>query len=95
LFADTASLRNSNAVCRLRKGIYFKLQVIESYFCSVVVCQVGEIEVVKMGWSQTESNEMCILVHFEYESFWKGDYLTKRKSVREIVLSKIFEKWIV
>jgi hypothetical protein len=56
---------------------------------------VDEVEAVKMGWSQTGRKEMCILVHFEYESFWRGDYLTKVKSVREIVLSKVLEKRIV
>jgi hypothetical protein len=50
---------------------------------------------VKMGWSQTGRKEMCILVRFEYESFWRGHYLTKGKSVREIILSKILEKRIV
>jgi hypothetical protein len=80
LFADTESVCNSTAVYRLRNGIYFKVQAIESCFSSIVVCQVDEIEVVKMGWSQTERKEMCILVHFEYESFWKGDYLTRKIS---------------
>jgi len=55
---------------------------------------VDEIEVVKMSWSQTGRKEMCLLVHFEYESFWREDYLAKWKSVREIILSKILEKWI-
>lgn len=48
-----------------------------------------------MGYSKTGRKEMCILVHFEYESFWRGDYLTEGKSVREIILSKILEKRIV
>jgi hypothetical protein len=38
---------------------------------------LDEIEVVKMGWSQTGRKEMYILVRFEYERFWRGDYWQK------------------
>jgi len=44
---------------------------------------VDEIDVVKMGWSQTGRGEFCIIVRFEYESFWRGDHLAKGKSLRE------------
>jgi hypothetical protein len=48
-----------------------------------------------MSWSQTERKEMFIIVRFEFENFWRGNYLTKGKSVQEIILSKILEKRIV
>jgi hypothetical protein len=54
-----------------------------------------KLRLLKIGYSQTGRNELCILVHFEYESFWRGDYLTEGKLVREIILSKILEKRIV